>query len=223
MTSLLSALLYGLLSIDHFAVGPFLLSRPLVLGAFLGVLWGRPAEGLALGLLGESLWVVVPPAGPAQWDTGLAVALACVWAFGLESAHRAGTARGAFLATAFLTGVPFAVIGRRVDQWVRRRTRIIADYARAGFNHGVSGPFWNGLGMSMVLWGFKSLVVFFVAETLGGVLCAAVFPRLRGPVAEGLDQAWALWPALAAATVWHLFFGRLGKNWKSWFPARGPA
>jgi mannose/fructose/N-acetylgalactosamine-specific phosphotransferase system component IIB len=81
VTGLLSALLYGVLSIDHFALGPFLLSRPLVLGALLGTLWGRPAEGLALGLLGESLWVVVPPAGPSQWDTGLAVALACVWAF----------------------------------------------------------------------------------------------------------------------------------------------
>lgn len=223
MTGLLSALLYGLLAIDHFAVGPFLLSRPLVLGAVLGVLWGRPAEGLALGLLGESLWVVVPPAGPAQWDTGLAVALACVWAFGLEGTQKAGTPRGALLATAFLAAIPFAVIGRRVDQWVRRRTRLFADYARAGFNHGVSGPFLNGLVLAMVLWGFKSLVVFFVAETLGGLVCAAVFPRLSGPTADGLAQAWALWPALGAATVWHLFFGRLGKNWKSWFPTRGPA
>lgn len=223
MTGLLSALLYGLLAIDHFAGGPFLLSRPLVLGALLGALWGRPAEGLALGLLGESLWVLVPPAGPAQWDTGLAVALACVWAFGWEGAQKAGTPRGAFLAVAFLTGIPFAVAAKRVDVWVRRNTRLFADYARAGFNHGVSGPFWNGLGMSIVLWGFKSLVVFFVAENLGGLVCGAVYPRLGGPVAEGLDQAWALWPALGAATLWHLFFGRLGKNWKSWFPTRGPA
>ena len=223
MTGLLSALLYGLLSIDHFAVGPFLLSRPLVLGAVLGVLWGRPAEGLALGLLGESLWVVVPPAGPAHWDTGLAVALACVWAFGVAGGQSAAGPRGAFLATAFLAAIPFAVAARKADQWVRRNTRLFADYARAGFSHGVSGPFWNGLVMSMVLWGFKSLVIFFVAENLGGLLCGAIFPRLGGPAAEGLDQAWALWPALGAATLWHLFFRRLGKTRKSWFPSRGPA
>jgi mannose/fructose/N-acetylgalactosamine-specific phosphotransferase system component IIC len=223
VTGLLSALLYGVLSIDHFAVGPFLLSRPLVLGALLGALWGRPAEGLALGLLGESLWVVVPPAGPSQWDTGLAVALACVWAFSPVGAVPAQSPRGAYLAVAFLASVPFAVVARRVDVWLRRNTRVLADYARAGFNHGVSGPFWRGLVFSMVLWGFKSLVVFFVAETLGALLCGAVFPRLTGPLAEGLDQAWRLWPALGAATLWHLFFGRLGKNWKSWFPSRGPA
>jgi mannose/fructose/N-acetylgalactosamine-specific phosphotransferase system component IIC len=223
VTGLLSALLYGVLSIDHFAVGPFLLSRPLVLGALLGALWGRPAEGLALGLLGESLWVVVPPAGPAQWDTGLAVALACVWAFSLGGALPPATSRGALLATAFLAGVPFAVLARRVDLWLRRNTRVLADYARAGFSHGVSGPFWRGLVFSMALWGLKSLVVFFVAETLGGLVCAAVFPRLTGPWAEGLDMAWQLWPALGAATLWHLFFGRIGKNWKSWLPSRGAA
>ena len=117
MTGLLSALLYGVLSIDHFAVGPFLLSRPLVLGALLGTLWGRPAEGLALGLLGESLWVVVPPAGPSQWDTGLAVALACVWAFSPGVAVPGDSPRGAFLATAFLASVPFAVVARPVDIW----------------------------------------------------------------------------------------------------------
>lgn len=223
MIGLLSALLYGVLSIDHFAVGPFLLSRPLVLGALLGVLWGRPAEGLALGLLGENLWVVVPPAGPAQWDTGLSVALAAVWVFSWTGVPPSGAPRGAFLATAFLTGIPFAVLARRIDSWLRRNTRVLADYARAGFNHGVSGPFWRGLVFSMILWGLKSLVVYFVAETIGGLVCGAVFPRLSGPLAEGLDQAWRLWPALGAATLWHLFFGRLGKNWKSWFPSRGAA
>ena len=35
------------------------------------------------------------------------------------------------MATAFLASVPFAVVARPVDIWLRRNTRVLADYARA--------------------------------------------------------------------------------------------
>lgn len=217
MTPLLAAFFYGFFSLDHFAVGPFLLSRPLVMGTLAGLLFGHVPEGLALGVLGESLWVVVPPSGAAQWDVGLVTILASVWAF-TSPVHPASTViPGYALAVYFLMAIPFAVMGRRVDQWMRRHLKILADQARAGITQGVSSLMWSNLLFSLALWVLKSMVVFFVAEAIGGALCQLLLPEIQGPVAEGLDRAWRLWPALGAATLWHLFTSRIGAHRKLGF------
>ncbi len=155
MSVFLSALAYGLLSLDHFTVGPFLLSRPLVVGSVVGFLCGHAGEGVALGLLAECLWVRVPPVGAGQWDVGLSVALAGVWAF--ELPHDV-LVPGARIALAFTLALPFAVVGRSADQWVRRHTRLLAVRALAGVERGLVGPLRYSLIFGAVLWVLKSLV-----------------------------------------------------------------
>lgn len=214
MSELLVALVYGLFSLDHFTVGPFLLSRPLVMGGLVGGLCGHGAEGVALGLLAECLWVRVPPVGAGQWDTGLLVALAGVWAF--ELPHDAPVP-GARMALAFVLAIPFAVLGRKADQWVRRHTRVLAVRALAGVERGLVGPLRYGLIFGAILWGLKSLVLFFLADSLGGAVFNGLVPLLSGPWAEGLDRAWKLWPALGLAALLNHFSFRLGRK-RFWMP-----
>ncbi|MBL8023747.1 MAG: PTS sugar transporter subunit IIC [Elusimicrobia bacterium] len=209
MAALLSALTYGIFSLDHFSVGPFLLSRPLVLGGVVGFLFGNPAQGVALGLFAECLWVMVPPSGAGQWDVGLAVALAGVWAFEGTVGARV---KGSELALAFILSIPFAVVGRRVDHWMRRHTRVFAVRALAGVERGVVGPLRYGLIFGAVLWGFKSLVIFFLAQSLGGGVFHGLLPLLAGPWEEGLSLAWRLWPALGLAALLHHFSSRLRRS-----------
>ncbi|MBK8575839.1 MAG: PTS sugar transporter subunit IIC [Elusimicrobia bacterium] len=214
MSALLAALAYGVLSLDHFTVGPFLLSRPLVLGSLVGCVCGHPGEGVALGLLAESLWVMVPPVGGGQWDVGLAVALAGVWAF--EWPHDIPVPGGR-IALAFLLAIPFSVVGRRVDQWARRHLRLLAVRALAGIERGLVGPLRYSLVFGAVLWGIKSVVIFFIADSLGGAVFNSLVPRIVGFWAEGFERTWSLWPALGAAALLNQFSRRLGKN-RLWIP-----
>lgn len=209
MSVLLSALFYGIFSLDHFTVGPFLLSRPLVMGSLVGVLCGHPGEGVALGLLGECLWVQVPPVGAGQWDVGLSVALAGVWAFEMPSDI---PLPGARMALAFTLAIPLAVVCRVVDQWVRRHMRLLAARGLAGVERGVVGPLRYSLWFGAVVWVLKSIVVFFLADSLGGAVYNGVLPKITGPWLEGFHRAWTLWPALGLAALLNHFSDRLGKK-----------
>lgn len=190
-------------------VGPFLLSRPLVLGSLVGLIFGHGPEGVALGLLAECVWVRVPPVGGGQWDMGLSVVLACAWAFKLP--HDVAVP-GWRIAYAFTLAIPFAVVGRSADQWVRRHMRVLAARALSGVNHGVVGPLRHSLIFGGVLWGLKSLVLFFMADSLGGAIFDGLLPVIQGPWTEGFDRAWGLWPALGLAALLNQFSFRLGKN-----------
>jgi mannose/fructose/N-acetylgalactosamine-specific phosphotransferase system component IIC len=212
MATALVALVYGLFSLDHFAVGPFLLSRPLVLGGLAGLLCGHPADGLAMGFIAECVWIMVPPAGGGHWDVGFVAALACVWALpGPAPVEKKA------LVLAFLFAIPFAVLGRQADQWVRRNMRVLSLRALAGVDHGLVGPLRYGMGFAAVVWVLKSLVLFFLADSLGGALYAEVLPRVTGPWQEGLEQAWSLFPFLAAGALLHHFSKRIGNGswWRS--------
>ena len=221
MLGLVAGFIYGLFSLDHFLAGPFLLSRPLVMGGVMGLLFGHVPEGVALGLLGESLWIVVPPAGPFQWDAGLAVALAAEWIFTSPFLTGVDPLPGWAMAVVFLGAIPFAVIGRRLDASLRRGMRPLAERALAGVERGVSAPLRAGLAFGAFVWCLKSMVVFFVAESLGEILCQVVFHWMPAPVAEGLTRAWALWPALGVAAVLHQLSSRFGNARRFWSPGGG--
>jgi mannose/fructose/N-acetylgalactosamine-specific phosphotransferase system component IIC len=209
MSGLLAALIYGFFSLDHFTVGPFLLSRPLAMGSLVGFLCGHPSEGVALGLLGECLWVQVPPVGAGQWDVGLSVALAGVWAFEMPSDV---PVPGARIALAFTLAIPLSVLCRGADQWVRRHMRLLAARGLAGVERGVVGPLRYSLWFGAVVWVLKSIVVFFLVDSLGGAIYTGILPHVTGPSLEGFNRAWALWPTLGLAALLNHFSDRLGKK-----------
>lgn len=201
--SVAAALVYALFSLDHFAVGPFLLSRPIVIGPVVGAAMGNPEIGLWIGVLGEALWIGVPPAGPAQWDVGLFAALATQWASEMER----GIDPRPFLAAASIAAFPLAMAARRVDGWARRQVRPWTDRAMSGLRRGEGGPLSLSLALSCGLWVFKSILIYLIFSSLGGALYMSIVGTVFS--LEGLTSAWNLWACLGAAAVLNHFVNRL--------------
>lgn len=78
MTSWLAvALLGGVVGLDATAFPQVMISRPLVAGTLTGLLFGRPAEGVAVGLLMELFALIVLPIGAARYpESGTATVAA---------------------------------------------------------------------------------------------------------------------------------------------------
>jgi len=75
-------LIGGLVALDGTSVGQFMVSRPFVAAALGGLVAGRPAEGIAAGVVLEALHLAVLPVGAARYPEGgpPAVAAGAVYA-----------------------------------------------------------------------------------------------------------------------------------------------
>jgi hypothetical protein len=204
MATAFSALVYGFFSLDHFAVGPFPSFPPVGVGRLGGLLCGHPADGRGRGLFAECCGCTVPPAGAGQWDVGFAVALA---AFGRLSGHGVP---GEKMGLAFLA-IPFAVLARQADQWVRRTCGFLSLRALAGVERGLVGPLRYGMGLRP--WcGCLKVWSFFSGGFLGRGPLRRVLPLVTGPWQGGLERAWSLWPALGRRRCCTIFQIGLGNE-----------
>jgi mannose/fructose/N-acetylgalactosamine-specific phosphotransferase system component IIC len=69
----LLAILGGVVFLDQWPVLQSMLSRPLVVGALVGIILGRPTEGVLWGAVFEAIYLGVLPIGVARYpDSGLA-------------------------------------------------------------------------------------------------------------------------------------------------------
>ena len=77
-----AAVLGGLLALDGTSVAQLMVSRPFVAAALGGALVGRPAEGMAIGVVLEALHLAVLPVGASRYPEGgpAAVAAGSVYA-----------------------------------------------------------------------------------------------------------------------------------------------
>lgn len=103
MSWLLTALLGGFIGLDATSFPQVMISRPVVAGTLTGVLFGRPAEGLAIGFLVEAFALIILPIGAARYpDSGTAtVAAAAAYMAAMPPGLHAG---GLLLALAFALG-----------------------------------------------------------------------------------------------------------------------
>jgi len=111
-------LLGGGLALDRTAFFQTMASRPLVGSTVAGFWLGEPAVGLLAGLLLELLWLLDLPVGASvPPDESLAGVLAAAFAVSVPASwsSEARAALGVFAA------IPFGLLGRRLDLWVRRR------------------------------------------------------------------------------------------------------
>lgn len=77
MSWLVTALMGGFVGLDATSFPQIMISRPLVAGVLTGVLFGRPAEGLALGFLVEAFSLIILPIGAARYpESGTATVAA---------------------------------------------------------------------------------------------------------------------------------------------------
>lgn len=173
MSWLATGLLGGFVGLDATSFPQIMISRPIVAGVLTGVLFGRPAEGLALGFMVEAFSLIILPIGAARYpESGTATVAA-------TAAYLAATPPG-LQAGALLLALTFAlgwekvggqtvVLQRQING--RRLTRggplaadvlerrhlgaMTLDFVRGGLVAAVGGLV--GYGMLLVLTPFWSL------------------------------------------------------------------
>jgi len=107
MTWLATALLGGCVGLDATSFPQVMISRPVVAGMLTGVLFGRPAEGVALGFLVEVFALIILPIGAARYpESGTATVAA-------TAAYLAATPPG-LQAGALLLALVFALAWERL-------------------------------------------------------------------------------------------------------------
>lgn len=136
MTALEIALLTlagGLMSLDRVAFLQSMISRPLPVSAVTGLILGEPVLGLVCGLYMELIWLARLPVGGAVPPDDTLAALASVaaaTAFGREWPVEARAAAGV------LIGIPYGLIGRRLDIAARKANGKLCEKVRAGLTGG---------------------------------------------------------------------------------------
>jgi len=111
-------LIGGLVALDGTTVGQFMVSRPFVAAALGGLAVGRPAEGIAAGVVLEALHLAVLPVGASRYPEGGPPAVAAGAAY---AANFPPVAQSATLLVAVLIALAFELIGAwtvaRLRQW----------------------------------------------------------------------------------------------------------
>lgn len=124
--------------LDVAAVGPFLLSRPLVLGPLLGAAFGEPERGAALGAALELCSLrALPVGGALSWNAAVAAGAAVLLCLGpsrlpLEGGFFAGLLAGRLhqVVETRLRGAR-AAFGRAADRDAARGRSLLGAYLAA--------------------------------------------------------------------------------------------
>ncbi len=173
---LLSALASGLLAVERRAFLQAMASRPLVAGAVIGLCFGRPVEGLALGAMLELFFLGGVNMGAALPDNELFAVVAATSCACTLMAHTTTPAPSA-LALSALVALPAAKLGRWADQLSDQVNASAAARAQR------EGPLRQRLGSNL-----RGLWMPFVSA-------AAMAP------CGGLVGRWLLSPALASSPL----------------------
>jgi mannose/fructose/N-acetylgalactosamine-specific phosphotransferase system component IIC len=188
----------GFLSLDATAVGQFMFSRPIAVGALVGLLTGNPEMGLQVGALVELIWIGEVPVGshlPADLLilAGVATALAAQLAQG-------GAPPQAAMTFAIGTVIPLAILSTEMEGWLRRLHVRWAHFAQrmAGSGHfgtfdGVNGLVILGLFLKGVL---MAALALFAAHWVG-----KLFHLLPARAVDGLYYAHWLLLALGCSAA----------------------
>jgi PTS system mannose-specific IIC component len=190
---ILASFVGGLISLDRTAFLQVMVSQPLVAGTLTGFLLGDPFTGLAIGSVLELLWIGAVPVGSAvpPNETAAAVIASTI-------AILAGRYLGIhplpipLMVLSILLSIPLAVVGQRVDIFVRNYNRRFAlnadrllnagDYLRIGREN------LKGL-LSFFMASFLSLMIL---SGSGLYLTEKVYPLIPDRLLRGFTFAFYL-------------------------------
>ncbi|MFL5383143.1 MAG: hypothetical protein ACJ8GN_11550 [Longimicrobiaceae bacterium] len=116
------ALLGGLLALDGTSVGQVMVSRPLVAASLGGCIAGRPALGMAIGIVLEALHLAVLPVGASRYPEGGPAAAVAGAAYAANAPEGGGS-------TVLLAAVLFAL----AMEWVGGRSVVLLRQANVRF------------------------------------------------------------------------------------------
>jgi len=190
--------LLAFLSLDVFAVGQFMVSRPIVAGPLVGVLAGHPGLGLEMGALIELIWIADFPVGAHQPLDLLMLA-------GLSVAFAAELSQGNVPPQAAMTyaigiSIPLAALSTQLDTLLRKFQIRWVHFAQRMAQGSHFRTFeWINAFVLLELF-FKGFLVASVGLTLLH-FSSHLFTLLSPKVIEGLYYAHWLLLALGCSAV----------------------
>jgi mannose/fructose/N-acetylgalactosamine-specific phosphotransferase system component IIC len=183
----------ALLELDAASVGPFLLSRPLVVGPLLGWALGSPRLGAGLGVVFEALTLEeLPLGGRLDFSAPVAAGVA-VW---LAAGPAALPPEAAFLA-GLLAGWAHA----RVERGLRRGRAAPARRAEAALASGAAPRLGAELLSALALQAAATFAVVLVALSAVGPAAARIWPALPQFLRAGARSAFVAAPWLGAGSL----------------------
>ncbi len=191
------ALLAGL---DRTAVLQVMISRPLVVGPFVGWLLGVPGNGLLIGALIELLWLARMPVGAAipPDDTQVAVAATCLTVLLNQSGNYADDS---LVICALLLAMPLGKVGQWFERLARtanaRLQRRADQQISAGDDLQIETLHLRGI----LHFGLAAVATFSIILTGGVLLGSALLPHmvpLLTPSTAGLEL---LFPLVGTAVI----------------------
>lgn len=186
----LGAALTALLEIDAAAVGPFLFSRPFIVGPLVGALFGNCWIGAGLGVAIEVATLEELPLGgrlgiSSTVAAGVAVCLAAgPLALPVEASFPAG----------LVAGWGHAFVERGLRSRRGRRIRRLEDELAAGGSPRLGAAIASALGLQMAATFFLTLGAVLVA----GDVISRLWPLLPQTLRSGMTVAVAAAPWLGA-------------------------
>lgn len=191
--SMAACAVLAVLELDAVLIAQTLASRPLVAGAVLGALTGRPEAGLLFGAAFELLGLCdLPVGGCLTWSAPVAAGTASILAGG-----------GTSFALCFLGGVAAGVLHSRLEAFERARRAATGD-ALARRAEAGGRALGLSLGSSIFLHALMTFVVAGAVTAAVGAVdrrwWAAAPDMLRG--AAALISSSAPWIGLSGVTVW---------------------
>jgi mannose/fructose/N-acetylgalactosamine-specific phosphotransferase system component IIC len=183
----------ALLELDAAAIGPFLLSRPVVVGPLIGGLLGSPWLGAGLGVLFEALTLEEMPLG-GRLDFSAPVAA------GVAAWLAAGPARLPCEA-AFLAGLLAGWAHARVECRLRRGRAAPVRRAEAALAAGAPPRLGAKILAALALQAAATFAVVLAALSAVGPAAARLWPTLPELLRTGARTAFLAAPWLAAGSL----------------------
>ena len=204
MNCLTVGLVYAVLNLDHIAVGPFLFSRPVVVGSVVGAVLGNAPLGFSAGLSAQLMLISLPASGPAAVvDLALVGGLAALWAVD------AWASRGAALTLSLLLAMPAGWAAGRVDVWIRRQNDRMGDWILERLTRGRERVLWKALAFWSALWFVKAWAVFSAVGCLGQRAVDLLLQHLPLRLLESLDRGADMLPIIGFSAALVHFWNRL--------------
>ncbi len=191
----------GLIALDFTALGPFMISQPLVAGPLFGWLMGNVVAGVLIGGIMQLMWMDVSPIGVSiPYDATAATLLGVYWASASGQSPLSQTA----LCLAF--AIPFGYLFRWADQKARRINTRIMHRVESVPDEKLAMSLWAAIGTGIV-WSWVRYtglfaLVFFLGDLFWKRL--AYVPRL-GLIDQSLTIAIILLPVAGLGVTLELF------------------
>jgi mannose/fructose/N-acetylgalactosamine-specific phosphotransferase system component IIC len=195
----LGAAAVAVLELDSASVGPFLLSRPFVLGPLVGVWRGELWLGAALGAAFEALTLEeLPLGGRLEISPGIAAATAA-WLV-CPPVHLEPAA-------AFLLGLAAGRAHALLELGARRR-RLGAARAEARLSAGRPAALGREIAATLLAQAALGFVVTLAAFAAAGPALARLWPLLPDAIREGARASWLCAPWVGAGGLVASFWRR---------------